>query len=339
MAYKWGFVGTGRIIPRFMDGLLQVEDAIPAAIYGRSLEKAQHWANEYGMQAYNDYDKFLDEADIDIMYMALTHPLHREFTCKCLERKIPVLCEKPMGPNAAHEKDIIDCAKKNDTFLMEGMWTRMFPVTKQVMQWIKEGRIGDVVAMNGTFSIKTKAEPGDRLFAPEAAGGTLLDIGIYLVSFAHLLFERSPQDIVTLANMGPFGTDDCTGIVFRYDKGEIATLLTCFKSEGRDAITIYGTDGMIEIFEDFWRPRQAKLTCRDGIVDFDCPRNYRDGSVYGADVSFRGDGYQFEVAHIHDCLDKGLKESPFITHQQSLDIITTCDRIRQQWGLVFPFEK
>ena len=341
MAVKWGYLGTGRIIPRFMAGMIQVEEAVPSAIYGRNIKKAQKLADLYGFkQVFDRLDAFLEQADVDIVYNALSHPLHEEYTTRCLERKIPVLCEKPMAPTFIQEQRMVECARKNDTFLMEGMWTRMFPVTRQAMQWIAEGRIGEVVAMNSVFAIKAPPENiTDRLFALSEGGGTLLDIGIYCVSFAHLLFGQPPLDIVSLANLSKLnGTDRTAGIVFRYDTGQMATILTTFLSEGKDIVTIYGSDGMIEIFEDFWRPRNMRLTYHDGIIDFTSPE-VKDGSVYGSPVSFKGDGYQFEVRHVHDCLEKGLKESPLITHKQSLEIIATCDRIRKIWGVKFPFDE
>ena len=129
------------------------------------------------------------------------------------------------------------------------------------------------------------------------------------------------------------------GAVFQYEDGAIATLLSSFQSEGRDCATIYGTDGIIEIFEDFWRPRHARMTCRNGIIDFNCPEAQADTSVYGSQVSFCGEGYQFEINHVNECLRKGLKESPIMTLADSLQVMGVCDRLRDIWGLKYPFEK
>lgn len=339
MSMRWGFVGTGRISHRFMAGMQQVDEAIPTAVYARNKEKGQAFADQYKIPlVFDSFDEFLACSEIDVVYNALTHPHHKSFTIKSLNAKKPVLCEKPMAPNVSQELEMIECARANDVFLMEAMWTRMFPVTRQVVQWIEEGRIGKIIAMNGVFCIKGPDNDNDRLYIPSEGGGTLLDIGIYLVAYAHLIFKKSPQEIVSLANISHFGTDDCTGTVFKYDAGEIVTLLTSFKTEGRDIVNIYGSEGMIEIFEDFWKPRSAKLTYRGGIIDFNCP-NFIDGSVYGNNTSFVGDGYQYEIAHVNDCIRKGLKQSPFITHEQSIEIMTTCDKIRKLWGIVYPFEK
>lgn len=337
---KWGFIGTGRIIPRFMEGFRQVPDASPAAIYGRNISKATALAEKYGFQkVFDDIDVFVESSGIDVAYIAVTHPLHLSFAKKCLEAGIPVVCEKPMAPNLKQEEEIVQCARKHNVFLMEGMWSRMFPITEQILAWLKEGRIGEIVGMNGLFCIKTYPSTTDRLYDPEQAGGALLDIGIYLVSLAQLVFGTSPKNIASLSNISSFGVDDRMGAVFQYEDGAIATLLSSFQSEGRDCATIYGTDGIIEIFEDFWRPRHARMTCRNGIIDFNCPEAQADTSVYGSQVSFCGEGYQFEINHVNECLRKGLKESPIMTLADSLQVMGVCDRLRDIWGLKYPFEK
>jgi scyllo-inositol 2-dehydrogenase (NADP+) len=129
MAVKWGFIGSGGIIPRFMRGLLQVKDAVPEAIYARNKEKAVELSKEYGIKkVYDDFGEFVNKSGIDIAYVATPHSHHIEFTLGCLEAKIPVLCEKAMGPNREHVQKMIECAKKNDTFLAEAFWTACFPL-------------------------------------------------------------------------------------------------------------------------------------------------------------------------------------------------------------------
>jgi dihydrodiol dehydrogenase / D-xylose 1-dehydrogenase (NADP) len=340
MPIRWGFIGSGRIIPSFIEGLAQVEDAVPAAIYARNKAKAQALADRYGIaQVFDDIDEFASKAEIDAAYVAVTHPHHMEFTLKCLSAKIPTLCEKPMAPNKKQVLRMIECAKKNDTFLAEAFWTRMFPVTQQVKQWVSEGRIGKVTAMNSIFSFRAVDRDGDRLFEPSEAGGTLLDIGVYQIQAAYLIFGRPPKEIVSLSAMNRHGTDETAGYVFKYDNGEIATMLSSFRSNGRNVLSIYGTEGMIEVFDDFHMPRNARLICSGGTIEFRCPEANDPFSIYKADAYFKSKGYQFEIAHINDCVKKGLKESPLIPLSESLDIITTCDAIRGQWGLVYPFEK
>lgn len=340
MAVRWGIIGSGRIIPRFMAGLTQVEEAVPAAIYARDRAKAQALADRYSIaQVFDDIDEFVKEAKIDVAYIAVTHPLHLEFAQKTLSARIPTLCEKPMCPNKAQELKMIECAKANDTFLAEAFWTRMFPVTLQAKQWVSEGRIGKLVGMNSIFAFKAEDRDGDRVFVPEQAGGALLDIGVYQVQAAHLIFGKAPAKITSLASMSRHNTDDNAGLVFQYDSGEIATMLMSFRTNARNVLTIYGTNGTIEITDDFFRPRHAKLVNGDGIIEFHCPEEKIDSAIYLADAYFSSEGYQYEVRHIHDCIKQGLKESPLIPLQESLDIITTCDTIRAQWGLKYPFEK
>ena len=340
MSFRWGFVGSGRIIPRFMEGMRLVKDAIPSAIYARNKSKAQALANQYSIeQVFDDFDEFIEKSNIDIAYIALPHPLHLEFVNKCLDAKIPTFCEKPMGPNTDHEEQMIRRARENDVFLAEAMWSRFFPIYRQIAEWISLGKIGELVGMNGVFSLKTPDQDGDRLFDPSQAGGVLLDLGIYLISFADVVFGRPPKNLVALGNISRHGTDDCDGFVFKYDKGEIATFFAGFRSNAKDIATIYGTNGMIEVFDSFWKPRSAKLTYEEGIINFNCPE-IEDASVYGTDeVSFRGEGFHFEIKHVHECLKQGLKESPVIPLNKSLELMQTCDRLRKELGIKYPFER
>lgn len=329
MAFRWGFIGSGRIIPRFMGGFTQVKEAVPAAIYARNREKGQALADQYGFEkVFDDLEAFVKEADIDIAYIALPHTLHPQFAIKCLNAGIPVLCEKPMAANRKQEEDMIKCARMNGTFLMEAFWTRAFPATRQAVKWIREGRIGRVVAVDGAFTDAADYVKGDRLFEPSMAGGALLDIGVYLIQAANLVFGKAPDSVAALANIDKHGVDDCCGMTLKYGGG-IATLFCSFMCKGKDTLTIYGTGGTIEIDENFWSPRTMRLITREGVTEY----------PEAGDETFEGEGFQFEIRHVHGCLAEGLKESPLMTLDQSLGVISTCDEIRRQCGLVYPFEK
>ena len=338
MSIRWGFVGSGRLIPRFMGGLQQIPEAVPAAIFSPHREHAQAMAEHYHIaQVFDDFEQFLAEAQIDIAHIALPHHLHMEYAQRCLQAKIPTLCEKPLCANAKMARELIQCARENDTFLAEGFWSRYFPISRQLKQWLQEGRIGKVVGLNIAMSMKVPFAADDRLFDVNQAGGAMADMGIYPLAFADSVFGRPPQQVTALSSVTG-GIDDNIGVVMKYDQGEIAIFYVSFHSNGKDRATIYGTEGMIEIFENYWRPRSMKMTCRDGIIDFNCPE-VADDTVYGtSEVSFHGEGFQFEIRALHDCLRQGLKESPEIPLEKSLEIISVCDEIRRQIGVVFPFD-
>lgn len=322
---RYGIIGTGRIVHRFMAGFMQVPEAELVAVYGRSPEKAEKIAARYGANYYFDsLDDFVACDGIDVVYIAVTHPYHSYYAMKAMRAGKAVLCEKPLAPCYKQAVEMVECARKNEAFLMEAMWTRLFPVTKQINEWIATGKIGRLVAVNGTFCFKAPRQEGDRMFDPKEAGGALLDIGVYLVSYLYMLFQRPPEKIVSCAHKGETGVDETAGAVFQYSKGALATMVFSFHTEAKDTVCIYGTDGMIEVSEDFWRPTRAKLTNGDGTIEFHCP--------------VEGEGYQYEVAHVNDCVKMGLKQSPYMTQQQSLEIIKTCDDLRQIWGIRYDFE-
>lgn len=336
---RWGIIGAGRIVHRFMKGLNMVSEAHVTALYARNAQRGRAVADQYGIERfYDDIDAFLDSGAFDVAYVSVPHAAHMDFSIKCLQKKIPVVCEKPLAVNAGQVRRMIDCARENDTFLMEAMWTRMFPVTRQVCQWLDEGRIGKVVGMQGSFCFRGPEDDTDRLYIPEAGGGSVLDVGIYLVAYANMVFKREPKEVMALGHVGRLGTDDNAGVVFLYDGGEVATLQMGFLSEGKHFVTIYGREGLIEIFPDFWRPRAARLTHGGGYIDFTAPVIEDTGAVYAQSVSFAGEGYQFQVAHVHELLSAGEKESPLIPLEDSLSAARTADRVRQMLGVRYPFE-
>ena len=337
--FRWGVIGTGRVIPRFMDGFRLVNDAVPAAIYGRDPEKVSAIQSQFRFEnAYTDFEKMLETECLDVAYVAVIHTAHLEYARKCLEHGIPVLCEKPMAPSFGQCKELFAVAKQNSLFLMEGMWTRLLPTTKRVKEWISTGRIGKVIALNATFCARVFPNENDRVFDLCQAGGALLDMGVYPLSLADMVFGKSPCAIASLANINRYGVDDNDGIVLQYDDGELATILISLNGQGRDWMTIYGTEGIIEMHEDFWRPRRVVMTNRDGVTEFCCAEKPDIRAGYWDIVSFPGEGFQYEVMHVQDCIRNGLTESPIVPHQSTLNVISICDQLRKQWKLQYPFE-
>jgi predicted dehydrogenase len=239
----------------------------------------------------------------------------------CLEAGKAVLGEKPMAVNAAQVRNMVACARKNDVFMMEAMWTRFNPVTVQVCKWLAEGAIGDVRLLQVDFGFRAGLNPAGRLFNPDLAGGALLDVGVYVVAYAAMVFGGPPVQVQAAAHIGETGVDEQTTMVFKYGGGQLASLSCAVRTSTPHEARIMGTEGSIYV-PAFWHATSATL------------------SVQGQEPVIHTDsfGYHYEAAEVGACLRAGQKESATMPLDESIAIAETMDEVRRQVGLKYPME-
>ncbi|SFE61678.1 Predicted dehydrogenase [Paenibacillus catalpae] len=322
---KWGILGAGWIASQFARDLAFAKDAEFAAVGSRSLEKAEEFAGKFGAKrAYGSYEELLNDAEIDIIYVATPHPSHRENVLQCLRAGKAVLCEKPFTVNAKEAEEVVQFARDKQIFLMEAMWTRFLPVIRKVREWIAVGRIGEVRLLKADFGFRTGINPEGRLFNPQLAGGALLDVGVYPLSFASMLFGANPKQVLTTAQLGETGVDEECSILLSYEAGQTAMLNAAIRlNSGSDAYII-GTEGSIRI-PSFFNAKSATIIAADGTEE-----------TFNDDRTTLGYVYEAEAAGQY--LREGKLESEVITLDETLQLMRTMDGIRQQWGLRYPFE-
>ena len=322
---RWGILAPGSIANSFAKGLAGLDDAELVAVGSRSAERAQAFASEYGApRAYGSYEELAADPDVDVIYVANPHPYHKDATILCLENKKPVLCEKPFAVNVSETDAMIAAARKNDTFLMEAMWTRFLPPWQQIRAWLDAGRIGDLRMIHGSFAFRGPWQPEGRLLNPDLAGGGLLDVGIYVVSAAAWITGKAPAEIVSKAHIGDTGVDEHAAYVFKYDDGVIAMLASGIQTSTQHAIQIYGTEGWIEVPHPFWNGTRAVL--------------HRGEEEIAFEQSHIANGYEYQAREVAECLAAGKKESLIMPLNETRRIMVTLDTIREQIGLEYPFE-
>lgn len=325
MTIKWGILGPGTIAHKFARGLDVLPEAELFAVGSRSEERARKFAEKYNFQkSYGSYESLVADPEIDVIYVSTPHTFHKKHSILALEAGKSVLCEKPFAINAHEVKEMINCARENEVFLMEAMWTRFLPVINKVQEWITDGRIGEVRQLRGDFGFRTEINPQARLFNPELGGGALLDVGIYTVSFASLIFGQQPQKIKSMSHKGKTGVDEQTAITFKYDQGQLAQLSCAIRTSTPEEVLITGTEGMIKI-PKFWHAKKATL--------------YTEDNQQKVEIPLRASGYNYEAQEVINCLKKGKMESNILPLDESLAIMETMDQIRQQIDLQYPGEK
>lgn len=323
--FRWGILGTGSIARQFATGLQALPDATLAAVGSRTQESADAFGDRFGAaRRHASYEALAADPEVDAIYVATPHSLHRECTLLCIEHGKPVLCEKPFAINAAQAADMVAAARARGVFLMEAMWTRFLPLIGRMRQLLKDGAIGEVRMLHADFGFRTGVNPTGRLFDPALGGGALLDVGIYPVSLASLVLGQ-PARIVAMADIGSTGVDEQAGIILGYDGGQLALLSTAIRTSTPHEARIMGTQGLIHLHGQWWRGTGLTLA-----VDGQEPQQIEE--------PITGNGYNYEAAEVARCVRAGLAESDTMPLDETLAIMRTLDAVRAQWGLRYPME-
>lgn len=325
--YRWGIIGCGLIAFKFFQALENTGEGHVVAAASKSIRRAQRLGKKLGIEpVYGSYAEMIEREQLDAVYIANTHNFHYESAKLCFEHELPVLIEKAFTRNEAEAEELIDIAGMHKFFLMEAMWTRFNPATVRVRELLAEGAIGDVQSLKAAFCTKMppsmKTMPWNRMYNPRLAGGALLDLGVYTLAYARMVFGSRPERISGSAKMAWTGVDKTSEYHLDYGGGHRADLITSFIEERpRDAI-ITGTRGII------------KVPCFPGA---DRLVVTRPGSAPET-IQCAPAGFEYEIREFHRCLREGLIESPGMTHRETLEVIQTADALRALWGMKYPGE-
>ncbi len=325
-AIRWGLIGLGSISRKFATGFSHLADAEIYAVASRSQEKADAFGSDFGAtKCYGSYEAMLDDPNVDVVYIGTPHTFHKRHTLLCLEAGKHVLCEKPFAVNQGEAQAMIDRARETNLFLMDAFWTRFFPGMIKLRQLLTDKVIGDVMLLQSDFGFRMgKVMPEHRLFNPDLAGGALLDVGVYIVQLASMVFGKQPSEIVSQVALGSSGVDELSATVFKYSDYEMATLAIAIRLNTPHSTCIMGSNGFITI-PDWWHPSEMTV------------------NIAGQDpetLTFEnaGNGFNYEAAEVGRCIRNGLTESAVMPLDETLAIVDTLDRIRAIWGLRYPFE-
>lgn len=322
---RWAILGTGNIAHQFARGLADTPDADLVAVGSRSADTADSFADEFDIpRRHATYEALATDPDVDAVYVSTPHPFHKDNSILLLENGKAVLCEKPFTINAGEARAIIDCAKANDTFLMEAMWTRYVPAVVRARELVAEGAIGEPRMVQADFGFRAGINPEGRLFNKDLGGGALLDVGIYSISFASMVFGPRPAEVHSTSQIGETGVDEQSAFLLKYDGGELAVLSCAVRTGTSIEARIWGTEGSIALDSPFFK--SAGLTVKRG------------GDEERIDLPLQGNGYNYEAAEVGRCLRAGLKQSFVMPLDETLALMELMDSIRAQWGLTYPME-
>lgn len=315
-------LGTGHIAAKMAATLQQMKDVNCYAVASRDQIRAEAFAKEWGFKkACGSYEELAADPHVDLVYIATPHSHHYEHARLCILNGKAVLCEKAFTANARQAEALLQLAKERNVFITEAIWTRYMPFSHTIRELVFNGSIGrpHMLTANLGYPIAYK----ERIAKPELCGGALLDIGVYPINFARMIFGTDIDDIQSHCVKNNYGVDIQESISFRYANGNMAVMqLTASCANDRQGI-ISGEKGYI-VVDNINNPQQAAIYDSDHqlVKIYDCP----------SQIS----GYEYEVQASIDALRRGQLETAAMPHAETLEIMHLLDRLRQQWGVVYP---
>lgn len=314
--FRWAYIGCGSIADKTAKSILKGNHAI-TVVYGRTFEKAQAFAKKFGATAVKTVDELLSFGNIDGVYIATPHTSHVEYAVAALKAGIPVLCEKPVGITQADVELLIQTAKENDTYFAEAMWSWFSDTAIAVRDWVQQGKIGRVkhVEIHHAFPGLNK-KPDSRVLDPMTAGGALLDIGIYPITYCYNIFGY--PDKIRCEGTIQNGIDIKEKVMLYY--GNMPCKLYMSFEKFKEKFVIEGTEGKIQMPIYHVSPFAVMK------------------SKKGNKVAFGKTTYLNEFDRVAKEIREGKKQSEYVPFEATLSCMKIMDVCREQMGLKYPFE-
>lgn len=318
-------LGAGNIARQMAVAVNGLQNQVRAyAVASRSLEKAEAFAREWHFQkAYGSYEELAADPEVDLVYIATPHAMHYDNARLCVEHGKAVLVEKAFTANAAQARELIRFAEEKKVFLTEAIWTRYMPGRQIVEGLLAQGVIGEPISLEAEFSVPLSHK--QRMYDPALAGGALLDLGMYCLTFASMYFGDEIAKVTSRVERLDTGVDAVDDIYYTYADGKTAHLRTSMVTGPVNRGEIKGTRGRIEV---------------DTLNNFTAIRVYDNAGklLREPEIPAQINGYEYEVLACVRAMEAGNLECEEMPHSETIEIMEQMDRLRREWGVVYPFE-
>lgn len=316
-----GIMGAGRIAITMAKTLNGMGNARAYAVASRSREKAEEFAKENGIaKAYGSYEEMLADENVDLVYVATPHS-HHYICCKmCLEAGKNVLCEKSFTVTADQARKLFDLAEEKNLLITEAIWTRYMPSRKMINDLIASGVIGHVTSL--TANLNYNITDKKRITDLKLAGGALLDVGVYPINFARMIFGDTMTECHANAVFKD-GVDFMDNIAMVFEGDKMASLHSSVQSVSERNGMIYGTDGFIKV---------TNINNPEKITVYN--KNYEETASYLPPKQITG--YEYEVESCIKALEEGRLECPEMPHEETLKVVQIMENILRSWGYEIP---
>lgn len=314
---KWAFVGVGNIAERIMPAFRMVSGSEVLAAFGRSPEKVRGFCERWGIpRPYTDYAEMLRDADIEAVYIATPHIVHRDHAIAAIRMGKHILCEKPMAMSENETREIVEAARKQGIFLMEALWTRFFPVMEWLRNFVARKEYGNPLNVIADFSFERPYDSRYRMFNRALGGGSMRGAGIYPLSVAAMVFGTMPQEIRAIGDMRN-EVDMRAAAILRFPTGQTAQIYSGFHGESAHLLNI-SFERCAVLVSDFWHPENA------AIIESG-ERRYKK-----IHLPYSPPGFQFEIEHMMARISQGKTESEIMPLDESIGFAAVLDEIYRQ---------
>ncbi|WP_432507694.1 Gfo/Idh/MocA family protein [Kineococcus arenarius] len=320
MSVGWGFVGTGGIARTVARALELADGGELVAVCSRGADRARAFADEHGAAgAYDDVAALLADPAVDAVYVATTHPQHHAPARAALLAGTPVLVEKPMTVTAAATRDLVATARERGVFCMEAYWTRFLPLTRELLDVVASGAIGEVLSVHADLGFPAP-ESARRFHDPAIGGGSLLDLGPYPVGLA-LTLLGTPSAVRAAGSLTPSGVDRQVALALSWESGAVAALSTTIAAHASSRAWIEGDAGWIDVDAPLHSGRRFTVHRRgEGAGEPEVRENPVEH------------GHRFMLEHVHECLAAARTESPLVPLDFSVDLADVFEQALRQVG-------
>lgn len=311
VTFRWGILSTGRIAADFTRDLVHIVDAEITAVASRDIERARRFASGHGIaRAHGSAEALAADPDVDIVYVAGIHPVHRDHAIATMRAGKHVLVEKPLAMNEAEVTEMTAVSRATGRFLMEAMWMRFNPLHVELRRRADEGEFGPIVSIESDFSFAAPDDPTHRLFDPAKGGGAMLDVGVYPITLAWWWLGE-PASWDASVTTGPTGVDVGATLELAWDSGVTARLTCGTTRNGPRTSTIVCEGATIVIPDPGHASPLAEIRRGDAVEVLRCDPP----------------GLHHQVREVHRCLAGGAIESPSMPHDTSRAIAGFIDAV------------
>lgn len=323
---RWGILATGGIARAFTRDL-QAHGHQVTAVGSRSSASATSFASEFDIRrAHGSYDGLVADPDVDVVYVATPHSSHAANAIAALGHGKHVLVEKAFTVNAVEAQAVVDAAARAERLVLEAMWTRFLPHMRFVRDVVRSGRLGEIRSLHADHTQRLSSDPAHRLNDPHLAGGALLDLGVYPLSFAHDLLGP-PAEVTACGTLKATGVDASVATILRHGSGALSTSFSSSESRGPNTAAVLGSEGRLDIDAIWYTPAAVTVRGAGGEV------------VERFEHPVGGRGMQYQAAEVERLLASGQTASPMMTPQDSVAVMATMDEVRAAIGVRYPSEQ
>lgn len=323
---RWGVIAPGGIARSFVAALQARTRQQVVAVASRSTDRAESFARDFGVPAaYGSYEELVADPEVDVVYVASPHSEHAAHALLALGAGKPVLVEKAFTRNAAEARAVFEAAGGRGLFAMEAMWTRFLPHLDVVRQCLEKGLLGEVHMVAADHGQLLHPDGPQRLSDPALAGGALLDLGVYPLSFASMVLGTL-TDVTATGSLTGLGVDAQESVVVRNEHGAIGLVGSSMVASTPTTASIAGTTARLELATPFFAQSTLRLVGPDDEV------------LDVLEPSDREHGLHFEAAEAARCIAAGATESPLMPWSETVAVMAAMDSVRRQLGVTFPGE-